>query len=442
MNSPLPASAGLFHAGNTCPYCQETVSAGQLILTCPECGSIHHETCWAHKQGCSSYHCDRSVQMNNPNRSADIVLTFEDVSKAPATIPRIKRSAEDVSNAFLPPKPTRVSRLAVAAAAATAVSCLGILGAFQGSVQIMLLGTVIAFCAIGLGVMAVLFINNPENRISGLGLAVGSTIGPVVLVLIYIIVLNSQFTREGHVAQMNYKMRENLPKEPDITLMPAPVANAMRANVVIHHSTTLGDQSMGSGVVLRYTNHTAVIITNKHVIGNAKDGEIKILFYTGEESSGKIEWTAPEGVDLALLSCSVLTLEKYQSISCSTQYGAAGMGVFAVGNPMGLSWTYTEGALSGRRTIEGGPDGVDLYQTQTPINFGNSGGGLYTKTGTLIGINTMTQDKQKSEGLSFAICINMLEKLLKPEERAKWLAPTPEVEGAPAPAPAPKAEKF
>ena len=57
---------------------------------------------------------------------------------------------------------------------------------------------------------------------------------------------------------------------------------------------------------------------------------------------------------------------------------------------------------------------MELYQTQTPINSGNSGGGLFTRNGHLIGINTMTQDKQSAEGLSFAISLETLTKLLTP----------------------------
>ena len=50
-----------------------------------------------------------------------------------------------------------------------------------------------------------------------------------------------------------------------------------------------------------------------------------------------------------------------------------------------------------------GPVRLKILQTQTPINQGNSGGGLYSADGTLIGIVTWTKDKAQSEGISFAI---------------------------------------
>ena len=49
-----------------------------------------------------------------------------------------------------------------------------------------------------------------------------------------------------------------------------------------------------------------------------------------------------------------------------------------------------------------------VIQTDAAINPGNSGGGLYSKQGMLIGLNTWTNDKRFSEGLSFAITFQTL----------------------------------
>ena len=51
---------------------------------------------------------------------------------------------------------------------------------------------------------------------------------------------------------------------------------------------------------------------------------------------------------------------------------------------------------------------ISLIQTDTAINPGNSGGGLYDQEGMLIGINTWTNDKRFSEGLSFALAFGTL----------------------------------
>ena len=55
-----------------------------------------------------------------------------------------------------------------------------------------------------------------------------------------------------------------------------------------------------------------------------------------------------------------------------------------------------------------------VIQTQTPLNPGNSGGGLFTNDGFLVGINTWTNDKKISEGLGFAISLATLLELNPP----------------------------
>ena len=80
--------------------------------------------------------------------------------------------------------------------------------------------------------------------------------------------------------------------------------------------------------------------------------------------------------------------------------------VFAVGNPHELNWSYTEGVVSGIREKKNGPVRLKILQTQAPINVGNSGGGLYTLDGGLIGIVTWTQAKSQAEGIGFAIAFD------------------------------------
>ena len=77
-----------------------------------------------------------------------------------------------------------------------------------------------------------------------------------------------------------------------------------------------------------------------------KARNLSVTFYTAETKTAEILWVAPEGIDLALLSCP--TPENYNS---SVQIGSSneikmGEKVFAIGNPMGLDWTYTEGVVS------------------------------------------------------------------------------------------------
>jgi serine protease DegS len=84
--------------------------------------------------------------------------------------------------------------------------------------------------------------------------------------------------------------------------------------------------------------------------------------------------------------------------------------VLAIGNPVGLSQTVTQGIVSatGRGQL-----GVATYenfiQTDAPINVGNSGGALINTNGELIGINTAVLAKNLGvEGIGFAIPVNLV----------------------------------
>ena len=85
-----------------------------------------------------------------------------------------------------------------------------------------------------------------------------------------------------------------------------------------------------------------------------------------------------------------------------------GSEVFTIGNPQHLDWTHTRGSISQLRLQRRGERQVHVIQTDAALNPGNSGGGLYDKSGTLIGINTWTNDKRFSEGLGFAIALDSL----------------------------------
>jgi len=77
---------------------------------------------------------------------------------------------------------------------------------------------------------------------------------------------------------------------------------------------------------------------------------------------------------------------------------AVGEHVFAVGTPVGLDHTLTQGIVSGLRKI----NGRNLVQTDTPLSPGNSGGGLFDESGNLVGITTLAS-RPGFQNLNFAI---------------------------------------
>jgi S1-C subfamily serine protease len=106
-------------------------------------------------------------------------------------------------------------------------------------------------------------------------------------------------------------------------------------------------------------------------------------------------------MDAAVLSCSRGS-GSFDTAAVRVQPAlTVGEGVFAIGNPLGLGWSYSRGAISAIRRYSHEESLLRMIQAQLPLNPGNSGGGLYDEAGALIGINTLTT----AEGIGFALAI-------------------------------------
>lgn len=209
----------------------------------------------------------------------------------------------------------------------------------------------------------------------------------------------------------------------------APIKHALENNVFIlvrrdrWPSFLSGESFSGSGVVLGQLDGDRLILTNRHVVdpsfkGSASreiDGSssISAYFSDGSRRDAHIWWVAPGGADLALVTTGskaegvpVPALESSKAIKIGDK-------VFTVGNPHELTWSYHEGVVSAIRELAGTPYPLRILQTQTPINEGNSGGGLYSNDGTLIGIVTWTKDKSQAEGIGFAIAYESFLRLFR-----------------------------
>jgi serine protease Do len=158
---------------------------------------------------------------------------------------------------------------------------------------------------------------------------------------------------------------------------------------------------LGSGFIL---NEDGFLMTNFHVI----EGETQISVEVYHQRSGQLERKTYKQVriiainkfgDLALLKIEDKDAPKFKYVSLgSADALAVGEGVFAIGSPLGLERTVTEGILSTKTRQMGG----DLYlQTTAQINPGNSGGPLFNMSGEVIGITNMKITF--GEGLGFAI---------------------------------------
>jgi len=158
---------------------------------------------------------------------------------------------------------------------------------------------------------------------------------------------------------------------------------------------------LGSGF---FINEDGFLITNFHVI----EGETQISVEVYLRRNGQFERKTYKQVrivalnkfaDLALLKVDDKDAPKFKSVVFgSSDALAVGERVFAIGSPLGLERTVTEGILSTKtREMRG-----DLYlQTTAQINPGNSGGPLFNLGGEVVGVTNMKITF--GEGLGFAI---------------------------------------
>lgn len=167
---------------------------------------------------------------------------------------------------------------------------------------------------------------------------------------------------------------------------------------------------LGSGFII---NEDGFLMTNFHVI----EGETQISVEVYLQKNGQLEPKTYKEVrivamnkfaDLALLKIEDKDAPKFKYVLLgSSDAVAVGERVFAVGSPLGLERTVTEGILSTKtREMQG-----ELYlQTTAQINPGNSGGPLFNLSGEVIGITNMKITF--GEGLGFAIPIESVKYFL------------------------------
>ncbi len=172
-------------------------------------------------------------------------------------------------------------------------------------------------------------------------------------------------------------------------------------------------QALGSGVIVDAKK--GYILTNNHVVENAK--EIKIKLIDKRVIPAKIIGTDPKS-DIAVLQIDVNNIQQIP-LGDSDKL-RVGEWVLAVGSPFSanLSHTVTAGIVSalGRSYVMPGNDHYENFiQTDAAINPGNSGGALLNLDGELVGINTAIATggmERSNRGVGFAIPSNMIKKVM------------------------------
>ncbi len=170
----------------------------------------------------------------------------------------------------------------------------------------------------------------------------------------------------------------------------------------------------GSGVIISSDGY---IVTNNHVVEKATKDGIVVTLNDKSEYKATIIGTDPS-TDLAVIKIEANNLTPAYFGDMSKV--KPGDFVIAVGNPLGLSFTVTQGIVS---AIGRGQLGLprksrfsveNFIQTDAAINPGNSGGGLFDLSGSLIGINTaIATETGGFMGYGFAIPVDIVKTVVE-----------------------------
>jgi serine protease Do len=183
------------------------------------------------------------------------------------------------------------------------------------------------------------------------------------------------------------------------------------AEAVVKVSSPAG---LGSGF---FINQDGYLITNYHVIEKETKIEVTVFIKAGESFDKKVFKSVRiialnPFVDMALLKVEDLGDYKvrYVALGDVTQI-RVGQPVFAIGNPLGLERTVTNGVISST----GRPfEGLVYLQTNADINPGNSGGPLFNLSGEVIGVTN--RGYIFFGGLGFAIPVDYVKHFIDNRE--------------------------
>jgi len=175
-------------------------------------------------------------------------------------------------------------------------------------------------------------------------------------------------------------------------------------------------QTFGTGFIV---SPTGLFVTNFHVVEHAREVTVKLKDGREYKASGIAELN--RDLDLAVLKIEAPNLTTLPLGDSDTV--RVGQRVLAIGNPMGLEQTISDGLIS---AIRGDTSDERVFQITAPISPGSSGGPLFNLDGQVIGITFL----QLTEGqnLNFAIPINAAKPFIKDGKirpfKAETLVPT------------------
>ena len=221
----------------------------------------------------------------------------------------------------------------------------------------------------------------------------------------------------------------------------AAVARAAPSVVTVHSGRTVSGRlpftpsvwvkGIASGVIVERDGY---IVTNHHAVQGTSD--LVIALADGSLYPARVVGEDPDS-DIALLKIDAEGLRPIAVADINDV--AVGDVVLAIGNPLGIGHTVTQGIVSA--IVRKGATPIENFiQTDAAINPGNSGGALIDTAGRLVGINAVILSHSGgSEGIGFAIPVDLVQTvvaLLKTKGRVSrawlglWSGPPRQGQGA------------
>jgi putative serine protease PepD len=168
---------------------------------------------------------------------------------------------------------------------------------------------------------------------------------------------------------------------------------------------------LGSGIVF---DSNGDIVTNNHVVGNSGSGPFTVTAGAHSYGASLVGRFAPDDLAVVHVSKAQLTPAPF----ATTRLNVGDIAI-AIGNPLGLRSSVTEGIVSAFREGVSEGNGVALplmIQTSAAINPGNSGGALADLQGRVIGIPTLAATDPElggsaAPGIGFAIPSKLVRKI-------------------------------
>ena len=173
----------------------------------------------------------------------------------------------------------------------------------------------------------------------------------------------------------------------------------------------------GSGIII---SEDGYILTNNHVVDTSSSNSYS-YYDISDATSVKVKLNSGTYGDDATYDAKIVGKDSQTDLAVlkidktgltAAEFGdsdqaVVGEFVMAVGSPLGLDTTVTQGIISAvNREVESEGTKYTCIQTDAAINSGNSGGALVNSDGKVIGINTLKLSGSGVEGIGFAIPIN------------------------------------